>query len=77
MRYESGAVLSVAAVRELVAASHDELEPVTFTTLVAAHVHTARVGHDFQVADARFETPRPVGIENVRILSRYALHAFY
>jgi hypothetical protein len=77
VRREVKPELSIAAVGELVTASHDELESVTFTTLVAAHVHTAGVGDDFQVADARLETPSPVGIENVRILSGYALHAFY
>ena len=67
--------LPVTAIGELVAASHDELKPVTFAALTAADVDAARVGDNFQISRARLEPPRTVSVEDMRILCGDALHA--
>jgi hypothetical protein len=67
---------AVASVSQLVAASHDELKPVTFAALIAADVHAASVGNNFEIPDARLVTPAAVGVEDVGVLGGNALHAF-
>ncbi|HUP93845.1 MAG TPA: hypothetical protein VM164_02975 [Burkholderiales bacterium] len=69
--------LTVAAVRQLVAATHEELKPVTFTALVAADVYAADIADDFKISGARLMPPRAIGVEEVPILCGNALHARY
>jgi len=68
---------TAAAVRQLVAATHEELKPVTFAALVAADVHAADIADDFEISGARLMPPRAIGVEDMPILCGYALHALY
>lgn len=71
-------MVPAAAVREDVAAAHDELETVTFTAFIAPHMHAGFLAHDVEITRAGLRTPSAIGLVEMGVPgSDNALHVGY